>query len=421
METIVIRGGAQLAGEVTVGGSKNAALPLLFSTLLTRERVALRNVPNLADVSTAIAVLRHLGARVARSPDGGEVLVDTRDVRAVDAPYDLVKTMRASFLVLGPLLARFGRARVSTPGGCAIGARPVDLHLRGLQQMGARLRISEGYVEAEAERLRGAKIVLDFPSVGATQHLMMAGSLAEGTTVIENAAREPENVCLALALERMGTTVCGAGTSEVTIEGRPELGGAEHVVIPDRIEAGTFMVAAAVTGGSVRITGARSDHLEAFIGKLREAGVAVRESESGLRVEANGKLAAVDVKTMPFPGFPTDLQAQFMTLMTRATGTSTITETIFENRFLHAQELVRMGADVRVDGNRAIVRGPVVLSGAPVMATDLRASVCLVLAGLAARGTTRVARVYHLDRGYERVEAKLSALGADLVRERAAA
>jgi UDP-N-acetylglucosamine 1-carboxyvinyltransferase len=421
METIVIRGGAQLSGEVTVGGSKNAALPLLFSTLLTRERVALRNVPNLADVSTAIAVLRHLGARVARSPDGREVLVDTRDVRAVDAPYDLVKTMRASFLVLGPLLARFGRARVSTPGGCAIGARPVDLHLHGLQQMGARLRISEGYVEAEAERLRGAKIVLDFPSVGATQHLMMAGSLAEGTTVIENAAREPENVCLALALERMGTTVRGAGTSEVTIEGRPELGGAEHVVIPDRIEAGTFMVAAAVTGGSVRITGARSDHLEAFIGKLREAGVAVRESESGMRVEANGKLAAVDVKTMPFPGFPTDLQAQFMTLMTRATGTSTITETIFENRFLHAQELVRMGADVRVDGNRAIVRGPVVLSGAPVMATDLRASVCLVLAGLAARGTTRVARVYHLDRGYERVEAKLSALGADVVRERAAA
>jgi UDP-N-acetylglucosamine 1-carboxyvinyltransferase len=421
MDTIVIRGGAQLAGEVVVSGSKNAALPLLFSTLLTGERSVVRNVPALADVHTAIQVLRHVGARVTRSPDGHEVVVEPRHVACTEAPYDLVKTMRASFLVLGPLLARFGHARVSTPGGCAIGARPVDLHLTGLQQMGARLRISEGYVEAEAERLRGAKIVLDFPSVGATQQLMMAASLAEGTTVIENAAREPENVCLALALGRMGVTVRGAGTSEVSIDGRPELAGAEHTVIPDRIEAGTFMVAAAVTGGSVEVVGARGDHLEAFIGKLREAGVAVRESESGVRIQANGRLAAVDVRTMPYPGFPTDLQAQFMSLMTRATGTTTITETIFENRFLHAQELVRMGADIRVDGNRALVRGPQSLSGAPVMATDLRASVCLVLAGLAARGTTRVSRVYHLDRGYERVEAKLSALGADVVRERAAA
>jgi UDP-N-acetylglucosamine 1-carboxyvinyltransferase len=421
METIVIRGGAQLGGDVVVSGSKNAALPLLFSTLLTAERVVLRNVPRLADIHTAILVLRHLGARVTRSPDGGEVIVEARDIGVTEAPYELVKTMRASFLVLGPLLARFGRARVSTPGGCAIGARPVDLHLAGLQKMGARLRISEGYVEADADRLRGAKIVLDFPSVGATQQLMMAAALADGTTVIENAAREPENVCLALALERMGTVVRGAGTSEVTIEGRPELGGAEHAVIPDRIEAGTFMVATAVTGGAVQVTGARADHLEAFIGKLREAGVAVHEGESGVRVEANGRLEAVDVRTMPYPGFPTDLQAQFMTLMTRATGTSTLTETIFENRFLHAQELVRMGADIRVDGNRAIVRGPQSLSGAPVMATDLRASVCLVLAGLAARGTTRVARVYHLDRGYDRLEAKLSSLGAEVRREKARA
>jgi len=420
METIVIKGGAQLGGEVVVSGSKNAALPLLFSTLLTGERVLIRNVPALADVRTAIQVLRHLGARVSRSPDGHEVTVEARDIGCTEAPYDLVKTMRASFLVLGPLLARFGHARVSTPGGCAIGARPVDLHLRGLQTMGARLRISEGYVEAHAERLHGAKVVLDFPSVGATQQLMMAAALAEGTTVLENAAREPENVCLALALERMGVSVRGAGTSEVTIEGRPELGGAEHTVIPDRIEAGTFMVAAAITGGAVHVAGARADHVEAFIGKLREAGVAIRDGESGVRVEANGKLAAVDVKTMPYPGFPTDLQAQFMALMTRATGTSTISETIFENRFLHAQELVRMGADVRVDANRAIVRGPTFLSGAPVMATDLRASVCLVLAGLAARGTTRVSRVYHLDRGYERVEAKLSALGADVTRVKAA-
>ena len=420
MDTIVIRGGAELEGEVVVSGSKNAALPLLFATLLTRERSVVRNVPALADVRTTIQVLEHLGARVTPSADGHEMVVEPDAVACTEAPYELVKTMRASFLVLGPLLARFGHARVSTPGGCAIGARPVDLHLSGLQKLGARLRISEGYVEADAERLRGAKIVLDFPSVGATQQLMMAAALAEGTTVLENAAREPENVCLARALARMGAGVRGAGTSEVTIEGRPELGGGEHTVIPDRIEAGTFMVAAAVTGGAVQVAGARADHLEAFLAKLEEAGVVVRERESGIRVEGSGKLAAVDARTMPYPGFPTDLQAQFMTLMTRATGTSTLTETIFENRFLHAQELVRMGADIHVDGNHAIVRGPQSLSGAPVMATDLRASVCLVLAGLAARGTTRVSRVYHLDRGYERVEAKLSALGADIAREKAA-
>src|SRR5207253_1744053 len=325
MDTIVIRGGAELEGEVVVSGSKNAALPLLFATLLTRERSVVRNVPALADVRTTIQVLEHLGARVTQSADGHEVAVE--------------------------------------PGAVA---------------------------------------------------------LAEGTTVLENAAREPENICLAHALARMGAGVRGAGTSEVTIEGCPELGGGEHAVIPDRIEAGTFMVAAAVTGGAVQVTGAPADHLEAFLAKLGEAGVAVRERESGIRVEGNGKLAAVDVKTMPYPGFPTDLQAQFMTLMTRASGTSTLTETIFENRFLHAQELVRMGADIHVDGNHAIVRGPQSLSGAPVMATDLRASVCLVLAGLAARGTTRVSRVYHLDRGYEQVEAKLSALGADIAREKAA-
>jgi len=413
VDTIVIRGGAVLDGEVTVSGSKNAALPLLFSTLLTPRRCLIRNVPVLRDIRTAVAVLRHLGARVAPGPDGHEITVEAGDVARSEAPYELVKTMRASFLVLGPLLARFGRARVSTPGGCAIGARPVDLHLTGLQKMGARIRIAEGYVEAEADRLRGAKIVLDMPSVGATQQLMMAASLAEGTTVIENAAREPENVCLATALERMGARVRGAGTPEVTTE----LDGADVTVIPDRIEAGTYMVAAAITGGSVVVAGACGDHLDAFTAKLREAGVAVRDGAGGIRVAASGTLGAADVKTMPHPGFPTDLQAQFMALMTRATGASTITETIFENRFLHAQELVRMGADIRADGNRAIVRGPSALSGAPVMATDLRASVCLVLAGLAARGTTRVARVYHLDRGYERVEEKLRALGADIRRE----
>ncbi len=419
MDTIVIRGGAVLEGEVVVGGSKNAALPLLFASLLTPERCVVRNVPRLVDVRTTVAVLRHLGARVTSSPDGRDLEVEARHVHCTEAPYDLVKTMRASFLCLGPLLARFGRARVSTPGGCAIGARPVDLHLAGLARLGARVRLVEGYVEAEAERLRGAKIVLDFPSVGATQQLMMAAALAEGTTVIENAAREPECVCLARALERMGARVDGAGTAVVTVEGRPALGGAVHTVIPDRIEAGTFMVAAAITGGSVRVTGARADHLDAVIAKLRQAGVRVHEGESGLAVERNGPLGAVDVTTMPYPGFPTDLQAQFMALMTRAQGTSSFTETIFENRFMHVQELARMGAQVRVQGNRALVRGPSRLSGAPVMATDLRASVCLVLAGLAAEGTTRVSRVYHLDRGYERLEEKLRGLGAEIVREAA--
>ena len=417
MDTIVIRGGAILNGEVVVSGSKNAALPLLFATLLTPGRCVLRNVPALADIRTALAVLRHLGAKVTASPDGHDVVVEARNVEHTDAPYELVKTMRASFLVLGPLVARFGRARVSTPGGCAIGARPIDLHLAGLAKMGARIRISEGYVEAEADRLRGAKILLDFPSVGATQQLMMAAALAEGTTVIENAAREPENVCLGTMLERMGVPIRGAGTSEVVIEGRPELGGAEQTVIPDRIEAGTYMLAAAITGGSVRVIGARSDHLEAFIAKLVEAKVAVVEGESGMRVEANGRLNAVDVTTMPYPGFPTDLQAQFMALMTRATGTSTFRETVFENRLQHTQELARMGAKIHIQGNQATVHGPTPLSGAPVMATDLRASVCLVLAGLAARGTTQISRVYHLDRGYEHVEAKLGALGADIVRE----
>jgi UDP-N-acetylglucosamine 1-carboxyvinyltransferase len=421
VDTIVIKGGAILNGDVPVSGSKNAALPLLFASLLTGEKCVIRNVPALADIRTAIAVLKHLGARVSQSPDGHEVVIETRNVNVTDAPYELVKTMRASFLVLGPLLARFGRARVSSPGGCAIGARPVDLHLAGLEKMGARIRISEGYVEAAAERLRGAKILLDVPSVGATQQLMMAAALADGTTVIENAAREPENVCLATLLARMGAAVRGAGTSEITIEGRPELAGAEQTVIPDRIEAGTYMVAAAITGGSIRVAGARSDHLEAFIAKLREAKVAVVESESGLRVEANGKLNAVDVTTMPHPGFPTDLQAQFMALMTRATGASTFRETVFENRLQHTQELVRMGAKIHIVGNQATVHGPSGLSGAPVMATDLRASMCLVLAGLAARGSTRISRVYHLDRGYEKVEAKLGALGADVRREKAPA
>jgi len=324
--------------------------------------------------------------------------------------------MRASFLSLGPLLARFGRARVSTPGGCAIGSRPVDLHLDGLQKMGARVRIVHGYVEAEADALRGGRIYLDFPSVGATEHLMMVATLAEGTTTIEQAAREPEVVDLARALTAMGAKITGAGEDIITIEGVPALHGADFTIIPDRIEAGTFMMAAAITGGDVYVRGARADHLQAVTLKLREAGVELQEDSEGIRVIGNGRLRSVDVKTMPYPGFPTDLQAQMMAALSLADGRSVVSETIFENRFMHVLELNRMGADIKVEGNSAFVRGVATLSGAPVMATDLRASVCLVLAGLAADGMTEVSRVYHLDRGYVRIEEKLSALGADIHR-----
>jgi UDP-N-acetylglucosamine 1-carboxyvinyltransferase len=416
VDSIVIRGGVVLEGEIEVSGAKNAALPLLFATLLTPEPCRLRHVPALADIRTTLKVLEHLGAVVTPGAEGHEVAVEAGHLTSTEAPYQLVKTMRASFLALGPLLARFGHARVSTPGGCAIGARPVDLHLAGLEKMGAQLAVREGYVEAAAGRLHGANIVLDFPSVGATEQLMMAAALADGTTVIENAAREPEIECLATLLERMGVWVEGAGTSRVSVEGRRELHGADITVIPDRIEAGSFMVAAAITGGKVRVAGARPDHLEAFVTKLRETGVVVTEYDGGMQVEANSHLAGTDVRTMPYPGFPTDLQAQMMALMTRADGASTFTETVFENRMLHAVELIRLGANIRVDGNTAVVRGPTELSGAPVMATDLRASVSLVLAGLAARGETRVDRVYHLDRGYERLEAKLGGLGANILR-----
>jgi UDP-N-acetylglucosamine 1-carboxyvinyltransferase len=324
--------------------------------------------------------------------------------------------MRASFLVLGPLLTRFGQARVSTPGGCAIGTRPINLHLQGLAQLGASIRLVQGYVEAKAPRLKGAKIHLDFPSVGATENLMMAATLAEGTTVIENAAREPEIGDLAAALNNMGACIYGAGSDVITIEGRDELSGIEHEVIPDRVEAGTYMIAAAITSGDLFLRGAQADHLGAFILKLQEAGVTVEENHRGIQITGNGRPSSVDIKTLPYPGFPTDLQAQMMALMTLADSQSVITESIFENRFMHAQELARMGADIRVRGNNAIVRGVAILSGAPVMATDLRASVSLILAGLAAQGVTTVSRIYHLDRGYERIAEKLSRLGADISR-----
>jgi len=414
MDTIVIRGGRRLKGEVTVEGAKNAALPILLASLLTSERCTFRNVPRVVDVRTTLHLLTDLGARV--EDEGDAIIVQAERLVRLEAQYDLVKTMRASFLALGPLLARFGRAKVSTPGGCAIGTRPIDLHIEGLQKLGARVRVVHGYAEAEAEGLRGAHIYLDFPSVGATEHLMMVATLAEGTTTIEQAAREPEVVDLANALIAMGAKINGAGENVITIEGVPQLHGAEFSVVPDRIEAGTFMMAAAITGGDVLVRGARADHLNAVILKLREAGVEVQEEAAGVRVIADGRPRSVDVKTMPYPGFPTDLQAQMMALLSLADGRGILAETIFENRFMHVLELSRMGADIKVEGNTAIVRGVPILSGAPVMATDLRASVSLVLAGLAAEGATEVRRVYHLDRGYVRIEEKLSALGADVRR-----
>lgn len=417
MMKIVVHGGRRLVGTVPVSGSKNAGLPLLFASLLTRERCTIRGLPRVADITTTLRLLEKVGCLVG--DDAFEaILVEARDLTSHEAPYELVKTMRASFLTLGPLVARTGRARVSTPGGCAIGSRPVDIHLAGLERMGATIRQSHGYVEAEASRLHGARIALDFPSVGATENLMMAATLADGVTEIENAAREPEIEDLAAALLLMGARITGAGTSMITIDGVRELGGFDHTVIADRIEAGTLLIAGAITGGDVTVTGARADHLDVLLQKLEETGIAVDRLEGAVRVRSGDCCRATDVRTAPHPGFPTDLQAQFMALMTIAEGRSMITETIFENRFMHVQELVRMGADIRVDGKTALVRGVGHLSGAPVMATDLRASVCLVLAALAAQNTSEIARVYHLDRGYERLEQKLSGLGADVRRVR---
>jgi UDP-N-acetylglucosamine 1-carboxyvinyltransferase len=419
VDKIIIQGGKSLAGEVTVSGSKNAALPVLVSSLLTAEPCNYQSVPHLADIRTTVKLLSGLGVKVdqRRWLEGADDLSLRADrITKFEAPYDLVKTMRASFLVLGPLVARFGQARVSTPGGCAIGARPINLHLKGLEAMGATIEQSHGYIEATASKLRGAKIYLDLPSVGATENLMMAAALAEGTTIIENAAKEPEIEDLAKALNEMGAKVTGAGADIIQIDGVHSLSGTKHRIIPDRIEAGSFVIAAAVSGGDVLIRGARADHLEAFLIKLKEAGVVLTADAGGIRVQHNGKIKSVDITTLPYPGFPTDLQAQMMVLMAVADGVSVITETIFENRFMHAQELDRMGAQIKLEGNRAVVRGVRELSGAPVMASDLRASVALVLAGLVANGTTEVSRVYHLDRGYEQIERKLSFLGGQIVR-----
>ncbi|MFQ5903449.1 MAG: UDP-N-acetylglucosamine 1-carboxyvinyltransferase, partial [Candidatus Binatia bacterium] len=413
MDRILVRGGRRLEGEVVVSGSKNAALPILISSLLTTEQCAYQGIPDLMDIHTVLKLLSGLGVRVERGEHAGgpgHLTLQAGNVTKLEAPYDLVKTMRASFLVLGPLLSRFGEARVSTPGGCAIGTRPVNLHLKGLAEMGADVDLAHGYVEARAKQLHGARIYLDLPSVGATENLVMAATLAKGMTVIENAAREPEVEDLASVLNKMGARVQGAGSDIVKIEGVDSLHGVSHRVIPDRIEAGSFMVAAVLTRGDIAVRGARPDHLDAFLLKLKEAGVGLCVEGGQVRVNGN-KVKSVDITTLPYPGFPTDLQAQMMVLMAVADGVSVITETIFENRFMHAQELDRMGADIRLEGNRAIVKGVEGLSGAPVMATDLRASISLVLAGLVAKGKTEVSRVYHLDRGYEHIERKLSSLG----------
>jgi UDP-N-acetylglucosamine 1-carboxyvinyltransferase len=419
MDKILIQGGRRLEGEVYASGSKNAALPVLMSSLLTAEPCVWERVPNLADIHTTLKLMSKLGVRVDKESwmaGDGNLRLQADRLASLEAPYDLVKTMRASFLVLGPLLARFSEARVSTPGGCAIGTRPVNLHLKGLIEMGASIEQVHGYVLAKAKRLRGAKIYLDLPSVGATENLMMAATLAEGTTMIENAAKEPEIEDLATVLNSMGARVSGAGSDIIQIDGVRALHGTSHRVIADRIEAASFVIAGALTGGEVVVKGAYPGHLDAFLSKVSEAGITIATNGDSISVRRNGKIKSVDVTTLPYPGFPTDLQAQMMVLMSVADGVSVITETIFENRYMHAQELDRMGADIRLEGNRAIVRGIKELSGAPVMATDLRASVSLVLAGLVAIGQTEVSRVYHLDRGYEHIEKKLSGLGAEIQR-----
>ena len=415
MDQLVIRGGKPLSGEVRVSGAKNAALPLMAAALLTDEPLQLGNVPRLVDVRTTARLLRHMGAEV--SGEGTPALqVRARTIGCPEAPYDLVKTMRASVLVLGPLVARLGRARVSLPGGCAIGPRPINLHLMRLEKLGATIRLDQGYIEAAAGRLKGGRIAFDLQTVTGTENLMMAAALAEGTTILENAACEPEVEDLARLLTAMGAKLEGAGTPTITIHGVPALGAATHQTIPDRIEAGTFAIAAAITGGEVRIRDCRPEHLEAVITKLEEAGAKIETHTDSLRVAASERLRAVNVRTQPFPGFATDMQAQMMALMAVTEGQSVITESVFENRFMHVNELLRMGADITIAGNVAVVRGVPSLVGAPVMATDLRASASLVLAGLAARGSTLISRIYHLDRGYEAIEHKLTALGADVER-----
>jgi len=414
MDKIIIRGGERLIGEVEVSGSKNASLPIFAACLLAEGSNLLHNVPNLNDVKTIVKVLRNLGVKVGE--EGGIYRIDATEVSNYETPYDLVKTMRASILVLGPLVARMRRARVSLPGGCAIGARPINLHLMGLEAMGAKIEIRRGYVEADADRLRGAHISFDTPTVTGTENLMMAATLAKGMTILQNAAMEPEVVDLANFLNKMGAKIRGAGTKSIEIEGVESLRAVEHTIIPDRIEAGTLMVAAGLTRGNIYLLSCPLHHMETVVHKLRESGMEIEKEGEGVRVVGNRRIRSVDVKTQPHPGFPTDMQAQFMVQMSLARGLSVITETIFENRFIHVSELRRMGADIRIQGSSAIIQGKDSLSGAQVMATDLRASASLILAGLAADCVTEVSRVYHLDRGYEALDKKLAKLGANIER-----
>lgn len=416
LSKIIVQKSRPLQGTVRVSGAKNAVLPILAATLLSTEKCVLEEVPALRDVDVICEVLSSLGADIKRL-ERDKIEVMAHDIDEIEAPYELVRKMRASFLVMGPLLARMGKARISMPGGCAIGTRPIDLHLKGFKALGAEITIGYGFVEATAERLIGSKIYLDFPSVGATENIMMAAVLAEGQTVIENAAEEPEITDLANFLNKMGADIKGAGTDTIKINGVEKLGRAVHSVIPDRIEAGTYMIAAAITGGNVLVDNVVPDHLKPVIAKLKECNIEVMEEGNGIRVIGKNRPKAVDIKTMPYPGFPTDMQSQFMALMSVAEGTSIVIETVFENRFMHVSELKRMGADIKIEGRSAIIEGKEALLGAPVKATDLRAGAALILSGLVSDGITEITNTYHIDRGYVDIEEKLRSLGANIYRE----
>jgi len=414
MQKLAIQGDARLNGEVRISGAKNAALPILCASLLSSDSLQLDNVPDLNDISTMCKLLKQMGLVI--EANGRQMVLSAAHIGKLEAPYDMVKTMRAAILVLGPLLTRFGEARVSLPGGCAIGSRPVDLHIKGLQAMGAEIRIEHGYIHAKCKRLKGARIFFDLVSVTGTENLMMAAALADGVTVLENAAREPEIVDLANCLIAMGARIEGAGSDTISIAGTEKLHGAKHRIMPDRIESGTFLVAATAAGGNITLTDVRADILDNVLEKLQEAGAAIQVSGNSINLQMNKRPQAVNIRTAPYPAFPTDMQAQFMAMNAIAKGSALVVETIFENRFMHVQELRRLGAQIEVEGNTAVIKGRSQLEGATIMATDLRASACLVIAGLAAQGETIVDRIYHLDRGYEHIEAKLSALGAQIRR-----
>ena len=418
MERLVIRGGRRLSGTVKISGAKNAVLPVIAATLLGQDNVTcLDEVPNLDDVRTISEILRTLGVKVRHDIANNKLFVDATTIENITAPYDIVRRMRASFLIMGPLLARLGRAKISLPGGCAIGTRPIDLHLKGLEALGAKISIGHGYIDATTPNgLKGAQIYLDFPSVGATENILMAASMAQGQTVIENPAQEPEIVDLANYLNIMGANIRGAGTNVIKVEGANKLIARDYTIIPDRIEAGTYMIAAAMTRGDVYIANAISEHLKPVIAKLKEAGVSVMEDVDGIRVVGNGRPRAVDIKTLPYPGFPTDMQAQFMAMLTIAEGTSMVTETVFENRFMQVDELRRMGAKIKIDGRTSVVEGQDKLTGCQVKATDLRAGAAIVLAALVAEGETQVGYIHHIDRGYDNLVQKLVSLGADIKR-----